>query len=117
MKTKTKSRTNLMRKVFSFLAVVVVLAMTFALPAMAATDAPAPEQSAQEMANKYFDNAWTVFTIIVDFIGGIIFVWGIVMLAMSMNSHDASQKTNGLTAVFCGVIVFAAPWLLQMIKG
>ena len=115
MKTKTKSRTNLMRKVFSFLAVVVVLAMTFALPAMAATDAP--EASAQEMANKYFDNAWTVFTIIVDFIGAIIFVWGIVMLAMSMNSHDASQKTNGITAVFCGVIVFAAPWLLQMIKG
>lgn len=113
MKTKTKSRTNLMRKVFSFLAVVVVLAMTFAVPAMAATDAP--EASAQEMVNKTIDNATNVINIIIRFIGVIIFLWGLALFCFALNSHDAAQKMQGAVALFSGVLVFVGPWLLQMI--
>ena len=38
-------------------------------------------------------------------IGVIVLGWGIVQLGMSIQSHDASQRTQGILCVFGGLLI------------
>ncbi len=48
-------------------------------------------------------------------IGVIILGWGIVQLGMSIQSHDASQRSQGMLCVFGGLIIAFAKEILSAI--
>ena len=51
----------------------------------------------------------------VSAIGVIILLFGIVQLGLSIKSHDASQRATGLLTLFGGLLIAAAPQILEMI--
>ena len=48
-------------------------------------------------------------------IGVIVLGWGIVQLGMSVQSHDASQRTQGILCIFGGLIIAFAKEILAAI--
>ena len=48
-------------------------------------------------------------------IGVIILGWGIVQLGMSIQSHDASQRSQGMLCVFGGLIIAFSKEILSTI--
>ena len=48
-------------------------------------------------------------------IGIIILGWGIVQVGMSIQSHDASQRTQGLLCLFGGLLITFAKEILTLI--
>ena len=48
-------------------------------------------------------------------IGVIILGWGIVQLGMSIQSHDASQRTQGILCVFGGLLIAFSKEILSAI--
>ena len=48
-------------------------------------------------------------------IGIIILGWGIVQIGMSVQSHDASQRTQGFFALFGGLLIAFAKEILTLI--
>ena len=48
-------------------------------------------------------------------IGVMVLGWGIVQLGMSVQSHDASQRTQGILCVFGGLIIAFAKEILSAI--
>ena len=50
-------------------------------------------------------------------IGLIILGWGVVQLGLSFQSHDASQRSNGMLTIFGGVIIAFAKEILDLISG
>lgn len=48
-------------------------------------------------------------------IGVIILGWGVVQLGMSIQSHDASQRTQGFLCLFGGLIIAFAKEILSLI--
>ena len=48
-------------------------------------------------------------------IGVIILGWGIVQVGMSIQSHDASQRTQGFLCLFGGLLIAFAKEILVMI--
>ena len=48
-------------------------------------------------------------------IGIIILGWGIVQVGMSVQSHDASQRTQGLLCLFGGLLIAFAKEILTLI--
>lgn len=55
-----------------------------------------------------------VFSII-KALGVIILGWGIVQVGMSIQSHDASQRTQGLLCLFGGLLITFAKEILTLI--
>ena len=52
---------------------------------------------------------------IIKAIGVIILGWGIVQVGMSIQSHDASQRTQGFLCLFGGLLIAFAKEILAMI--
>ena len=52
---------------------------------------------------------------IIKAIGIIILGWGIVQVGMSIQSHDASQRTQGLLCLFGGLLITFAKEILTLI--
>ena len=48
-------------------------------------------------------------------VGIIILGWGIVQVGMSIQSHDASQRTQGLLCLFGGLLITFAKEILTLI--
>ena len=48
-------------------------------------------------------------------IGIIILGWGVVQVGMSIQSHDASQRTQGLLCLFGGLLITFAKEILTLI--
>ena len=57
-----------------------------------------------------------VFSII-KAIGIIILGWGIVQVGMSIQSHDASQRANGILTVAGGIVITFTKEILTLITG
>ena len=55
-----------------------------------------------------------VFSII-KAVGIIILGWGVVQVGMSIQSHDASQRTQGLLCLFGGLLIAFAKEILTLI--
>ena len=47
--------------------------------------------------------------------GIIILGWGVVQVGMSIQSHDASQRTQGLLCLFGGLLIAFAKEILTLI--
>ena len=52
---------------------------------------------------------------VIKAIGIIILGWGIVQVGMSIQSHDASQRTQGLLCLFGGLLIVFAKEILTLI--
>ena len=52
---------------------------------------------------------------VIKAIGIIILGWGIVQVGMSIQSHDASQRTQGLLCLFGGLFIAFAKEILTLI--
>ena len=52
---------------------------------------------------------------VIKAIGIIILGWGIMLVGMSIQSHDASQRTQGLLCLFGGLLIAFAKEILTLI--
>ncbi len=59
--------------------------------------------------------ALTLLFSVIKAIGIIILGWGIVQVGMSIQSHDASQRTQGLLCLFGGLLIAFAKEILTLI--
>ena len=65
----------------------------------------------------------TMFDNLIDFIGGVVKVvgvvavlFGVVQLGLSIANHDPSQRAQGFLFIAGGVIVFFAPELISFLQ-
>ena len=82
-----------------------VLCLCYVTPAMAAGSDPL------DIVNNLSD---FIFSII-KALGVIILGWGIVQVGMSIQSHDASQRTQGFLCLFGGLMIAFAKEILTAI--
>ena len=52
---------------------------------------------------------------VIKAIGVIVLGWGVVQIGMSLQSHDASQRTQGILCLFGGLLIAFAPEILKSI--
>ena len=82
-----------------------VLAVSFmAVPAMVASD---PLSIVNNLSDFIFS--------IIRALGIIILGWGVVQVGMSIQSHDASQRTQGFLCLFGGLLIAFAKEILTTI--
>lgn len=92
-----------MKKIKQALALLLT-ALCCTLPAFAAGD---PLSIVNNLSDFIFS--------IIKAIGVIILGWGIVQVGMSIQSHDASQRTQGLLCLFGGLLIAFAKEILTLI--
>lgn len=105
LKKKTMLRADKMKKCYWTTAGVAVLCLCCATPAMAAGS------DLLDIVNNLSD---FIFSII-KALGVIILGWGIVQVGMSIQSHDASQRTQGFLCLFGGLMIAFAKEILSAI--
>ena len=90
------------------LSLVLVLALALTtLPAFAASGGSDPLSIVNNLSDFIFS--------CIKAIGVIILGWGIVQLGMSIQSHDASQRSQGMLCVFGGLIIAFSKEILSTI--
>lgn len=83
----------------------VLTATLLTMPAFAAGDDPL------SIVNNLSDFIFSC----IKAIGIIILGWGVVQLGMSVQSHDASQRTQGILCLFGGLLIAFAKEILAAI--
>ncbi|WP_373165038.1 hypothetical protein [Agathobaculum sp. Marseille-P7918] len=63
--------------------------------------------------NKLSDFIFSVIKVVGMMFGG----WGLLQLGMSVQSHDPSQRTQGILCVLGGLLVFFAKEILDLVTG
>ena len=76
------------------------------LPALAADD---PLSIVNNLSDFIFS--------IIKAVGLIICGWGVVQFGMSIQSHDPSQRTQGILCVLGGLVIFFAKDILDLVTG
>ena len=102
-----RSRAKARRCMAAWTALVLALALT-TLPAFAAAGGGSDPLS---IVNNLSDFIFSC----IKAIGVIILGWGIVQLGMSIQSHDASQRSQGMLCVFGGLIIAFSKEILSTI--
>lgn len=92
------------RRVFSLWAALVVMVCVFTVPALAADD---PLGIVNNLSDFIFS--------CIKAIGIIILGWGVVQVGMSVQSHDASQRTQGFLCLFGGLLIAFCKEILSTI--
>jgi len=92
------------RRCYQTCAMLVVLVMVLAVPALAADD---PLTIVNNLSEFIFS--------IIKALGIIILGWGVVQVGMSIQSHDASQRTQGFLCLFGGLLIAFAKEILAAI--
>ena len=105
LKKKTMLRADKVKKCYWTAAGAAVLCLCCATHAMAASGDPLA------IVNNLSD---FIFSII-KALGVIILGWGIVQVGMSIQSHDASQRTQGFLCLFGGLMIAFAKEILSAI--
>lgn len=106
MKSKiTPARQCRQRRILTVLTSLVLSAALFTVPAFAAGDDPLT------IVNNLSDFIFSC----IKAIGIIILGWGVVQLGMSIQSHDASQRTQGILCLFGGLLIAFAKEILTAI--
>ena len=96
-----KNNNNLARKI----TLALLLCVLLTVPALAAETDPL----------KIVGNLSDFFFAIVKAVGVIILLWGLLQVGMSVQSHDASQRTQGLLCLVGGLIIAFAKEILVLI--
>lgn len=92
------------RRIQCMLAALVLAVSFMAVPAMAASD---PLSIVNNLSDFIFS--------IIRALGIIILGWGVVQVGMSIQSHDASQRTQGFLCLFGGLLIAFAKEILTTI--
>ena len=100
----TRRERRARRRYWTAAAMAVVFLMT-ATPALAAGGDPL------SIVNNLSDFIFSIITAL----GVIILGWGIVQVGMSIQSHDASQRTQGFLCLFGGLLIAFAKEILTSI--
>lgn len=91
-------------------------ALTVALAlALCLTTAWATESGAENEAIKVVNNFVDFIFLLIRVAGLAVAGWGLVQVATSIQSHDASQRTSGIWSLVAGVIMFFARAILSSI--
>ena len=98
-----KKSVKISRSLFMLYAVL-VCGIVFALPAFAASD---PLVVVENLSTFIFS--------LIRAVGLILLGWGIVQVGMSVQSHDASQRTQGFLCLFGGLMIAFAKEILTAI--
>ena len=93
---------------------VIVLAGCFGVPGLACAALTCPALAADDPLTIVGNLSDFVFSII-KALGVIILGWGIVQVGMSIQSHDASQRTQGFLCLFGGLMIAFAKEILSAI--
>ena len=91
----------------SFWAVLAVAFTVLAVPAFAADGGDSPLTIVNNLSTFIFS--------CIRAIGIIILGWGMVQVGMSVQSHDASQRTQGFLCLFGGLLIACAEDILKLI--
>ncbi len=92
------------RRIMAAWAALVLIAFVFTVPAYAAGD---PLGIVNNLSDFIFN--------IIKALGVIILGWGIVQVGMSIQSHDASQRTQGFLCLFGGLMIAFSKEILAAI--
>ena len=103
--TLAQRQTRRARRLYSASVLAVALCAALAVPAFAAGSDPLT------IVNNLSDFIFSC----IKAIGVIILGWGIVQLGMSIQSHDASQRSQGMLCVFGGLIIAFSKEILSTI--
>ena len=96
-----------LKKCYRMAAVAAVISLACAVPAVAMGPTTDPLAIVNNLSNFIFS--------IIKAIGVIILGWGIVQVGMSIQSHDASQRTQGFLCLFGGLMIAFAKEILVAI--
>lgn len=91
---------------FALFAVLVVLLICLATPALAEGD-----------PLTVINNLSTFIFSVIRAVGMILLGWGIVQVGLSFQSHDPSQRSNGFLTLAGGIIITFAKEILDLILG
>lgn len=112
MKQKTNSSLLTKRSTKSvFKAGLCVLLCLLMLAGGAIAVFAASDNEAVQSVNRLRDLMFTI----VQAIGVIILLWGIVQVGMSIKSHDPSQRAQGFLVVAGGLVIVFAKSIIQLI--
>ena len=103
--TLTQRQTRRARRLYFTGALAMALYAVLTVPAFAAGSDPLT------IVNNLSDFIFSC----IKAIGVIILGWGIVQLGMSIQSHDASQRSQGMLCVFGGLIIAFSKEILSTI--
>lgn len=95
------------KKGFRLLALLIVMLQLMACPAFAAGTTTDPLAIVNNLSDFIFS--------IIKALGIIILGWGVVQVGMSIQSHDASQRTQGFLCLFGGLMIAFAKEILAAI--
>ena len=104
-KTLCQRRTERVRRLYFSAVLAVALCAILACPALAADTDPLT------IVNNLSEFIFSC----IKAIGVIVLGWGIVQLGMSIQSHDASQRTQGFLCLFGGLMIAFAKEILTAI--
>ena len=105
--TLAQRQTRRARRLYFTSALAMVLCAALTVPAFAASGGSDPLTIVNNLSDFIFS--------CIKAIGVIILGWGIVQLGMSIQSHDASQRSQGMLCVFGGLIIAFAKEILSAI--
>lgn len=103
--TLNQRRTRQARRLYFSAALTAALCAALAVPAFAADSDPLT------IVNNLSDFIFSC----IKAIGVMVLGWGIVQLGMSIQSHDASQRTQGILCVFGGLLIAFSKEILSAI--
>jgi hypothetical protein len=63
------------------------------------------------------DNLSSFIFSLIKAVGSILVGWGIVQVGLSLQGHDASQRSQGFLTLAGGIVVFFAKEILDLIAG
>lgn len=102
---QTQRLQSKVRRIFRVWAVLTVVMTAFVIPAAAADSDPLT------IVNNLSDFIFSC----IKAIGIIILGWGVVQVGMSVQSHDASQRSQGFLCLFGGLLIAFAKEILTAI--
>jgi len=105
--TLTQRQTRRARRLYFTGTLAVALCAALTVPAFATPSGGDPLSIVNNLSDFIFS--------CIKAIGVIILGWGIVQLGMSIQSHDASQRSQGMLCVFGGLIIAFAKEILSAI--
>ena len=103
--TLSQWRTGRGRRLYFSAVLMLALCAALACPALAAATDPLT------IVNNLSDFIFSC----IKAVGVIVLGWGIVQLGMSIQSHDASQRTQGILCVFGGLLIAFSKEILSAI--
>ena len=105
--TLAQRQTRRARRLYFTSVLAVALCAALAVPAFAAAGGSDPLTIVNNLSDFIFS--------CIKAIGVIILGWGIVQFGMSIQSHDASQRSQGMLCVFGGLIITFSKEILSAI--